>query len=164
MPHTNLCADHDRHTHVTRTASSDDRWDRDDTATSHSVTGIHIVGDDDYCDVVIATTVAPNERIWLVWAVYSTGDSFGHDDAANIEFISAHRDESTARHNAEVLRAIPRDTSYGHRVPIMLEGGGVMEYTVPWLGYFESLDYVEIGQFAVASGTGQRGNRYFPGR
>ena len=163
MAHTNLRVDRDSHTYVTRTAASDDRWDRDDTSTNHTVNGIRIVGDNDYCDVIIEDTVSPGESLWLVWAVYSTGDSFGHDDAANIEFVSAHRDEGTARHNAGMLGSIARDADYGHRVKVLLDGGNTMDYTVPWLGYFESLDYVEVGQFVVSSENGQRGNRYFPG-
>ena len=164
MTHTSLRVDHDRHTHVTRSAASDDRWDRDDTSSSHSVTGMHIVGDDAYFDVTVPDEVLPGEHLWLVWAVYSTGDSFGHDDAYNIEFVSAHRDEDTARHNAGMLGSVPRDASYGHRVKVLLDRRGTtMEYTVPWLGYFESLDYVEVGRFMVSPEKGQRGNRYFPG-
>ena len=135
------------------------RYDRGNTSTDHTVRGLYI-STDQYGDVYIPGEVSPGDNIWLVYAVYSTGDSFGHDDKNCIDFISIHRDEETARNNAKILCKINGDEfNYDYQVPITMEGGTKLNYNPPWLGYFERLDYIDVQSFRVSVSCD---GRYYP--
>ena len=98
-----------------------------------------------------------------MWAVYGTGDSFGSDDRARIEFVSAHRNEYIARHNAKTLSDIDADANCGDKVDLQLDNGDTLPFLPPWLGYFENLNYVEVRAFTVGDGKGTN-NQYYPAR
>lgn len=143
---TNIRVLHESHTYVTREASSDDEWDRDDTHTDHSVTGLEI-GEDHHC--LSIPDAQPGELLHLVYAVYSTADSFGRDEDRCFEPILVHRDIDLATQNARALASISQESGYGTRVDLIMDDGTVLPYTLPWLGYFESLSFVEVASFEL---------------
>ena len=132
---------HEKHTYVTRKRSTNDEWDRDDTRTEHTVLGLEI--GEDYHALSIPDAV-PGEELHLVYAVYSTGDSFGRDEDYNFEPIMLHRNLDLANKNAGILASVKQDAGYGTRVTLTMDDGTEMPYGLPWLGYFESLSYVEV--------------------
>jgi hypothetical protein len=140
-------------------SSPDDRWSRDSTSTTWTVKGVSI--GEDHNRLSLPGTVEQGDVVWLVYAVWSDGDSFGRDDGARIEFITVHRDEVIARANALVLSDVDEDAGYGQRVMLRLDDGTEMPYTIPWLGYFERLDYVRCERFVVG---GEQSNTYLPHR
>jgi hypothetical protein len=144
---------HTSRSYVTRAASSDDRWDRDDTHTDHSVTGLEIGEDHHRLSIPDAE---PGEILHLVYAVYSTADSFGRDDDQCFEPILVHRDLDLANRNASALAAVDRDAGYGARVELIMDDGTPLPYTLPWLGYFESLSFVEVASFELGTENGRR--------
>ena len=135
----------------------DDDYSRDSTSTTWNVSGVFL--GEDHNRLSLEGEVQAGDVVWLVYAVWSDGDSFGRDDGARIDFISVHRSELIARENADRLLDVDSDTEWGHRVPLELDDHTILDYTVPWLGYFESLDYVRCERFVVAAGNS--GSPYF---
>lgn len=88
---TAFVVDYQSYSSVTREADPDDKYDRDSTSTDHTVSGLS-VSEDNRFDVVGAFVPdADNQKCFLVYVIYSTGDSFGHDENANIEFIQVFK-------------------------------------------------------------------------
>lgn len=68
--------------------------------------------------------------VHLVIAVWSTGDSFGHDSGAHSECFGVFKTKEEADKKCKELEL---DT----------------KSPLPWLGYFENLESVETYQFSV---------------
>jgi hypothetical protein len=138
------------HTETAREPDTKDKWDRGDTRTEHSVESL-VIGEDHH-NLTIDGDVNLGDELWVVYAIWSTGDSFGTDFCQEIEFITAHRHESVAEHNASVLRNLG---SWAHDPVsradgmLALDDGTMMKYHAPWAGYFDHLDNVVCEKFTV---------------
>lgn len=149
---TYLCLDVEQYSHVTRAAARDDNWDRDDTSSTWDVSGIHLSTDDKYRSVPNYLDAKEGDLIWVVYAVYSTGDSFGHDEDGSFEFINVFSNEKDARECAKtLLKTESKNPSYK-----LSNGKSVSLGYVPWSGYFETLSYIEYECFRVGSGQARR--------
>lgn len=131
------------HTELTREPDSSDSWDRGSTSSSHEILGLVLNSND--CSFLserldIDFDVHAGENYYLLYAVYDTGDSFGHDDDRGIEFIDLFKSEEKADKAYEV---ICRDSKQP-RIYIETETGKTHNFYAPWNGYFESLSYVEV--------------------
>lgn len=144
---------HESHSYVTRERSSNDEWDRDDTRTDHAVLGLEIGEDHHRLSIPDAR---PGEILHLVYAVYSTGDSFGRDEDHCFEPILVHRDVDLANQNARALAAISQEDGYGTQVQLTMDDGTALPYTLPWLGYFESLSFIEVASFELGKNQPRR--------
>jgi len=158
---------------VSRYADPDDEWDRDDTWAEHSVRSVTQVGDKDYYDLSTEFELDPSRNYHLVHAVYSTGDSFGHDEG-QLEFIGLYSDLEVAKENVRRLEAhndlyekLNRRSYYGvskkeqaelkklektfepYTVRLVLEDGREYDVHVPWHGYFENLTSVNLNTVVV---------------
>ncbi len=127
----------------------DDRWDRASTQTDHSIVGFNAAPETEekYYDLVIPYEPQYNEEYFLLYAVYSTGDSFGHDEGAGIEYIGFYRENQldVAQENQRNIEQHLRskdDDSYS--LKLKSPEGKEFDQHAPWVGYFESLDLVEI--------------------
>lgn len=131
--------------YVTREARSDDEWDRDDTATDWNFRNVYIVDENSSWDLVLPFDVKQGDDVWVVAAVYSTGDSFGHDRGYCVEYIDGFLDKHKARDCARAIEATQKsfDDRTDKEAKWIREDGteGKLDY-VPWNGYFESLDEV----------------------
>ena len=116
-------------TWVTREGDPEDQWDRDSTDGSATVTACHLAHQDGYDVLQASDIVAVGDKVWLVWAQYSTGDSFGCD-GGRYELCGVFSDSAAA--DAEVSRLQSVD-----------------DYSVPWNGYFENLDFIKAEEFEV---------------
>jgi hypothetical protein len=94
--------------------------------------------------------VKPGDILHLVYAVYSTGDSMGTSYNSSIDFISVHRLKHRAEMNADELEKTADDETTSS-IHIILDEGTRIPYRFPWLNYFDSLSYIEIGTFKVRS-------------
>lgn len=128
----------------TSTPNPDDEWDRASTATSWSFHDIvEVMKEEDYKPsdyyyhseqyLTYKIGFEPPEKLWLVIPVWSTGDSFGHDDCARAEIFGAYATKEEAKQRQD-------DLNKGN--------AGFGEY-IPWDGYFESLDYVSVVEVDV---------------
>lgn len=157
---TNIRVIDDSYTHVTRHAT-EDIWDRDDTATDHSIRGIEVVDDSSYYDLTVSFKVSPGEQYYLVYVNYDTGDSFGRDEG-RVEWIdlfkSAELADDLAKKIAEDKRQYPNffsnneEGTWSHQLTYTLDNGEEASlYTATWKGYFEHFNYVEVVPVSVGS-------------
>lgn len=136
-------------TRETSTPNPNDEWDRADTETTWYIDGIEKVTALGYKDVEVAFDVKEGQEYYLVSVIYSTGDSFGHDENHSIEHIGLYEHRTMAEENAQRIR--DHDNGYG-RYSHVAEGALLLlspsgtEYKMgtPWHGYFESLGYIEV--------------------
>jgi hypothetical protein len=154
--------------YVTEPGDPDDRWDRDNTATEHYIRGIRVVGEKDYYDLQTAFDIDPKRPYFLMYAIYSTGDSFGHDEG-RIEYVGlfeelefAHENVARIRRHNEIYQQL-NDRWYRsskqmskeqlkkleksfepYTVRLVTEDGQEYDVHVPWHGYFERLIDVEV--------------------
>lgn len=141
------------HEYVTREGNREDPWDRDDTSCDWSFHDVSIVGSNSSFDLIAPFDLKSGDRVWVVLAVYSTGDSFGHDDRACCEYIDVFLDENKA---LDCVRAIEKtsgsrwddNTEYASKWVREDGSEGKLDY-VPWNGYFESLDFVNCERLEV---------------
>lgn len=122
-------------TQVTREAT-EDRWDRDDTSTDWNFGGVFLQKRENFWLESFETTfdIDVGDIIYLVIAVWSTGDSFGHDMGANSEIFGVFKTYEEAEKLKTNLKT----------------GNGYDKYQLPWDGYFESLDYITIHSRTVS--------------
>lgn len=153
VPVSRLRVDRDSQVHITRQADPNERWDADDTCTNWNVERLYLISIDGDGDVIADFAVSAGDLLYLVYAVYSTGNSFGSDTNAAIDFISVHRTEEQAKAVQQVLR--DKKSKYDKRgnfdwtALIPLDSGVIFPYHCPWLGYFESLTDVYVKSFVV---------------
>jgi hypothetical protein len=116
-------------TWVTRESDPDDQWDNDSTDGTVTVSACHLVERDEYKALPCSFPAKPGDTIYLVWAQYSTGDSFG-SYGAQYELCAVFNNPDEAEKEKDRLE----NTS---------------DYSVPWTGYFESLDSLNVESFVV---------------
>lgn len=113
------------HSYSTREANPDDPWDRDATATDWTIEDEFVISKDKYGTVPLTFDPDPNTPYYAVYYIWSTGDSFGHYERAYCEIHGLYETRDEAEKEAARLR-------------------GMTDYSVPWNGYFESLDELEV--------------------
>lgn len=133
---------YDRHEYLTREACPEDDWDRGDTAADIS---IHGEVADGYHDIDAPFDVEPEVVYYLVWANYNTGDSFGSDHN-RVEFIDLFKTKELAEDCADIARAAGR-----YNYIFTRENGRSCTQSIPWNGYFESLNSIEVKEVELLS-------------
>jgi hypothetical protein len=130
---------------VTRESDPDDRWDRDDTTfvltrirvePSDEPQANNVWGYDRVFDFSVPDDVT---KVYLVYAEYGTGDTFGNDDGQIVAF-EAFTEEFQADYLAERLRV-----ATGFSLPN--DHGD--DYYIPWTGYFETLNEVRVAELSL---------------
>jgi hypothetical protein len=132
---------------VTREPTEGDSWDRGNTSTTWYVGDVYKedtksnpLPKGDYHTLDVGYKIKPG-TYYLVFAVYSTGDSFGHDEQSSIDFIDLFKTHDAAEECKSTLVAVKQGV---FSVPLTTSCGNQIQYSVPWTGYFDSLDYIEI--------------------
>lgn len=107
------------------------------------ITGNHI----EYEDVLCGFDLEKDKPYYLLYCVYSTGDSFGHETGRH-EYICLYKTKEKAEQLARLIE-IDNDKNGGRyhyqTVRGHMEDG--TEFWVPtrvWSGYFENLDDVQV--------------------
>ena len=134
----------------TSEADPEDSWDRPNTSTDHNIVGFNAASEDQekYYDLVVPFDPNHGENYYVLYCVYSTGDSFGHDEGRGIEYIGFYKKDQLhiANENRGRIENHSRNGK-NDEYSIMLRdpsGTKVFEQSTPWTGYFESLDYCDI--------------------
>ena len=126
----------------------DNRWTRDSTDREITITGIEIV---DKCfDTVCQDDVVIGDQVGLLWATYSTGDSFG-EDGGQTEFIQVLplSKMHILKQNAETIMSANNADSQS--VKLLDAYGETYKMGCPWYGYFENLQSIYIDRLTVGS-------------
>lgn len=133
----------------TSTPDPDDSWDRANTSSTHNITGFNaaLETEDKYFDLVVPFEPQFEETYHLLYAVYSTGDSFGHDEGRGIEHIGFYKEDQLhiANENRAKIERHKRDDNDEFSIKLREPNGSKMfEQHTPWSGYFERLDYCDV--------------------
>ena len=102
--------------------------------------------DGDIPEVVSSLDIPSGSNALVVWAIYSSGDSFGRASMGRTEILGIFLDMKSAN---ELMHYVV-DNKKSDSIKLTTSDGQVfkMKY-VPWHGYFESLDSVEIDVVSV---------------
>jgi hypothetical protein len=106
-----------------------DSWSRDSTDANPQVSSAQRVGEDNHDVLGIEADIQIGQVVYLVWAQYSTGDSFGND-GGQYELLEVCLTREAAEDRKEHYE-------------------GVTDFSVPWSGYFEHLDFVKVQGLVV---------------
>lgn len=136
---THLRLQHTGYESVTREADPTDDWDRNDTATDWTVGEVYRVAASCYDTVSVPFDVPVGTTVYPVYAIWSSGDSFGHDDRGHFEFIDVFTTEQKAKDCIKSLNGDDRDGEK-YTCSYIREDGARIQFSRPWVGYFESLD------------------------
>ena len=109
------------YTEVTREADPDDEWGANDTATTWYVNGITLSDDDGQHALPADFPVEVGDRVYVVYAVYSTGDTFHRAEGEYLEVISFHKTETLAAQNSSVLSGRRDRGSAGNDFKMVVE-------------------------------------------
>jgi len=88
--------------------------------------------------------VNKGDTVFVVWAEWSTGDSFGHSNRGQTEVIHVFKDEKLADEAVRILENYPGDNFDDWKVKFQSDSGQEMSYFRSWLGYFDSLDKIHV--------------------
>ena len=121
-----------------------------DWSESYSNTFKRVSKETKYPDVVSALDISVGEQCFVVWAEWSSGDSFGRGDRNHTESLGIFVDEGSAKQLACFLKLQKfeyEQKKQSHVRVITCDDEQLFDYTdrsLPWDGYFESLDEVYV--------------------
>ncbi len=127
--------------------SETDSWSRDSTSTTWDFDRIVFYPQGCTERYPLDFDASPGEVLYAVVAVWSTGDSFGHDSGAGMEIICVYKTREKAEALKTKIESLEYDNNgYGKNgLTYETESGAVVkDGFVAWAGYFERLDYVTI--------------------
>jgi hypothetical protein len=176
LKETGLKVSHEVYCITTRERNPDDRWSGEDTSSTHSVDGLSLAKE--WPDVTAPFFVKPGDVVYLLFAVYSSGDSFSHHENGSIIYIDVFKTHAKAEKAAQTIRehanwykglhsrwepmtnkqrkALAKKYKSEHSVEIVRENGKKIDVYANWNGYFESLSYIEVSSCTVdAVGRGR---------
>jgi len=139
----------------THSEQSDEEYGPWEESYSNSLQG-HATKTEEYPDVASIHDVKPGTNVLIVWAEWSTGDSFGHADNRGTEVLGLFLDMESAKALADGLKkdgqswrtGSKKQASDGYKV--RTPDGQVFESGfAPWNGYFESLSDIHINTATV---------------
>lgn len=170
-----LDVDYRVYSEVTREAR-EDSGDRDDTHSSYDIRGVYL--NNAFPDITACFPVAVGVSVFLVYVVYSTGDSFGHDADGKIVFVDVFTTKEKAEACATAISEHAKwskrdrfwkpltkqqrkelDKKYAdeYTVGYVRENGETCSLHCSWNGYFDSLSYANVESFTIASKTTIKG-------
>lgn len=144
----------DVHTYVTRERNPDDEWSAESTDANVSFRGVKKTeprNTYNYESLTPPIELEYDKTYFIVWAKYSTGDSFGRY-GGKYEAIDIFTDEKMAeacRHQAIHDESCKDKWGYIHSYKYTRQNGEVIKQSRPWSGYFENLDDVYIESFRL---------------
>ena len=135
----------DTYSYNTSEADPNDSWSRASTAKEHNILGFNVFSNEEYSDISVPYDPDKNTDYYLLYVIYSTGDSFGHDSGSGVEYIGLYTEDelSIAEENKRRIEEHNR-TKKGKLKLIIPNNSTEFDIYVPWHGYFESLDDIEI--------------------
>lgn len=132
---------------------------RGTTSTSWDIRGLKLIEDPNDRSYYVRETTnvgfepVRGELYHLLYAIYSTGDSFGHDEGRCLEVIGVYKDRDIAKenlHRLELGKPEAKGEFGSMQVLLKMEGTNKQQpYYRPWMGYFERLDRLEVESFEL---------------
>lgn len=142
--------DYTGYTSVTREADPEDSWSRESTYTDYHFNHLTLLPEGTRgADTYIPETVAKGTYLFVLIAIYTTGDSFG-SDTASPEFLGTFKTYEEAENLRDQIMKYASEGSYrGFSCDWPYEGvvtlhGKEQKICFPWSGYFERLEEMKI--------------------
>lgn len=134
-----------RHTNNVREPNPHDPYDNGATQTEHSVEGFMVHDRDGFYDLEVLYEPQYDVDYYLLYVVYSSGDSFGSYAGAGIEYIGLYTDleRHIALENKQVIQDSARGDEEGSLI-LRNPQNQAFKISPPWTGYFESIDAIVI--------------------
>jgi len=134
----------DSYTYTTRESNPDNEWDRDDTSQSHNIKGFEVVdSDSNWYDFDVPFKIDPEKEYYLVAVYYDTGNSFGRD-GNRIDMIDLYDNVEYAMETKKRIEENDKSEKSSYSVTILNPLGKEYQISTSWVGYFQSLNDVEI--------------------
>lgn len=112
------------------------------------INGIDLISENSFFDLVVPFEIEHFKPYWLLYVIWSDGDSFGHADGCWFEAVGLYDKETydIGVKNKERIEEHYKDSEGRDKFSIDLLDHDENEYMmhVPWTGYFESMDCVEL--------------------
>ena len=109
---------------------------------SHTNTFSSISKDNsEYPDVVSTEDIKDGQNCFVIWAEWSSGDSFGHGDRSNVEALAVFSQSKDAFDMKNALKKPMDGYSYDFTAST---GQNFHSDFAGWSGYFESLDDIHV--------------------
>lgn len=122
-------------TEVTRERDPNDRWSGEDTSSDWSIPDtFKITSEERYGAEPLKFEPKKGKDYFVVYAIWSTGDSFSRSHRANCECFGVYETyEEAEKREAELKNPEPKKHDFSPK-----------SGWLPWYGYFESLDETGI--------------------
>jgi hypothetical protein len=132
---------YDSHKTETSRPDPEDRWDRGNTRSEWTIKGLEIVEKESYDSFEMEGEVKKGDEFWVVYAIWSTGDSFGQDEDGRFEVLCINKSRDLAEANYQIYDSME---SYGYGAEdvghfVTTDSGEKVPAYAPWFGYFENL-------------------------
>lgn len=126
---------------VTRKAKHNS-YDSDDIAWNITIRGFEVSDEENRYDFIVDNPV--KSHYYLVYAVYSTGDSF-HHVTGKVSLVSLVNSFEDAEAISDAIENDYENNKDKHgNLEVKLSSGSTEKIYVSWKGYFESLESVQI--------------------
>jgi hypothetical protein len=131
-------------------------YDGQDTDSSWDIFGANIVSKENSFDIVLEDDVTEMEG-YLVYVIYSTGDSFSRHTDGGMAVVDLYKDRETAqkvakriREHSEESRQNSHDPNYDEfSVNIPANNGKTVRFFCSWAGYFERISSIKVLKISV---------------
>jgi hypothetical protein len=104
----------------------------------------------EYPDITSNLDIQAGMTAIVVWAIWSTGDSFGTSKCDSAEAMGIFVDPEAATQFASVLEKFSGGDGAGHNcLEITTIDGQHHKVYVPWVGYFEYFETIEVSSVII---------------
>lgn len=123
------------------------------TSNDYNIYGLKLAENNKYFDITIEGNVERGDILYLVYGEYESGDSF-HRETGCVEFVDVFRDKQNAyicQKELENHYKKHENESYldAFYCQLKRENGTLYQYSIPWNGYFERLNFIEVVELLV---------------
>lgn len=118
------------------------------TSYSSSVLGVRLLEEDEKADYNSEVFILPDDTktAYVVYMIYSTGDSFGHSEG-NIDLIHC----TASSEKAHALAKLITDNPNEYTIKFTDDFDREISLYNPGAGYFEHIDFVEVVSYEIGS-------------
>jgi hypothetical protein len=125
----------------THSFREDRDWGSWEETYMNSLGGVYLNKDCYGESVPVDFEVAKGDIVYVLWAEYSTGDSFGRGVRNATDIVHVFKDESKAWDAYRILMDVGEKDRSGKFIS---DTDKEVPYYCPWLGYFEELDALHV--------------------